>query len=217
MVVEVNTVKGVEVGKPKLLFNLGPSIPFNPAMVNISPDGERFLVSLPPKKQLREMTVFDRQGKILNKIGEPGGFVKPHLSPDGSRVVVMRNDPKTDQNENGKLQLYVRPFDAAKPENPPPGTLVQVSPDVYHDDRLAPGRQGMYFLQPDAQNADVHVMAVEVTTTPAFKPGTPKELFRLPSTRKFSPGEERLERRPAVRVLDQCSGPVRRPQCRIVV
>jgi hypothetical protein len=85
----------------------------------------------------------------------------------------------TDQEENGKLQLYVRPFDAAKPETPPPGAIVQVSADAsgmlgWRED----GRE-MYFLQPDPQNADVHVMAVDVTTTPTFQVGTPKLLFKL--------------------------------------
>ena len=40
------------------------------------------------------------------------------------------------------------------------------------------GRE-MYFLQPDPLNADVHVMAVDVTTAPTFEAGTPRLLFKL--------------------------------------
>jgi Tol biopolymer transport system component len=319
MAVEINTVKGVEAGKPKLLFNLGESIPINPATVAISRDGERFLVTLPPKRVLPQMTVFDRQGKVLSKVGEPGGFVQPQLSPDGTRVVVMRTDPKTaqndiwtyevatgkgyaitndvegqnapiwsadgkqvayvsttqqgmpsiyrkawdgtgeaekvftytpgagmvltdwssdgkfmtfwtqilvvvplqgnvesrkgiewlreeynvlhgrfspdmrqmayitDQDENGKLQLYVRPFDAAKPEAPPPGAAVKVSGDVNGMLGWRADGKEMYFLQPDPQNTDGHVMAVEVTTAPEFKAGTPKELFKVPGPLRGNP------------------------------
>jgi hypothetical protein len=43
--------------------------------------------------------VFDREGKILRKVGEPGNYGQANLSPDGARVVEMRNDPK---DESGR-------------------------------------------------------------------------------------------------------------------
>ena len=55
-------------------------------LVNMSLDAERFVIAVPPKPQLQQLTVFDRQGKILNKVGEPGVLVQPHLSPDGKRI-----------------------------------------------------------------------------------------------------------------------------------
>src|SRR5207244_2998630 len=60
---------------------------------------ERFVISVPPKPVLRQITVFDRQGKVLNKVGEPGQVIQPHISPDGKRIVAMRNDTKTNQND----------------------------------------------------------------------------------------------------------------------
>jgi hypothetical protein len=85
----------------------------------------------------------------------------------------------TDQEENGKLQLYVRPFDAVKPESPPPGDIVQVSANAMGMIGWRGDGKEMYFLEPDPQNADVHVMAVDVTTAPAFKAGAPRLLFKL--------------------------------------
>jgi len=37
-----------------------------------------------------QLTWFDRGGKELGRIGEPGGYVSPKLSPDGKRVAVYR-------------------------------------------------------------------------------------------------------------------------------
>jgi hypothetical protein len=85
----------------------------------------------------------------------------------------------TDQEENGKLQLYVRPFDAAKPEAPPPGAIVQVSPDTAGMIGWRGDGKEMYYLEPDPQSADLHVLAVDVTTTPTFAVGKPRQLFTV--------------------------------------
>jgi Tol biopolymer transport system component len=313
MAVDVNTATTFEFGKPRLLFRLPEALGVAVGTSSVSRDGERFVVAAPAIPRLQQITVFDRQGKILNRLGEPGSWGQANLSPDGGRVVTMHNDPKTnqldiwtfdvasgkrfqvtndvegqnapiwspdgkqvayisttqrgmpsiyrktwdgsgnaeqlftytpgagmvltdwspdgkfmsfwtqilvlvplqgqsaaerkgiewlreeynvlhgrfspdmrhiayitDQEENGKLQLYVRPFDAAKPEGPPPGAIVRVSADAsgmigWRND----GRE-MYFLRPDSKNTDVHVMAVEVTPSPAFKVGTPRQLFTVP-------------------------------------
>jgi Tol biopolymer transport system component len=313
MAVDVTTAPTFEFGKPKLLFRLPEALGVSVGTVSVSRDGERFVVAAPAQPRLQQITVFDRQGKILNKIGEPGGYGQANLSPDGTRVVAMRNDPRTnqvdiwtyevatgkghpvtndvepqnapiwspdarqvayvsttqrgmpsiyrkawdgsgnaeqiftytpgagmvlndwspdgkfmtfwtqvlvvvplagqsaaerkgiewlreeynvlhgrfspdmryiayitDQEENGKLQLYVRPFDAAKPESPPPGAIVQVSADVSGMIGWKGDGTEMYFLRPDPQNSDVHVMAVDVTMSPTFKTGTPRLLFKLP-------------------------------------
>jgi Tol biopolymer transport system component len=311
MAVEVSTSPAFEFGRPRLLFRLPEAVNVAPGNTSVSRDGERFLVSTIPAPRLQQITVFDRQGKILSKAGEPGRYGDPNLSPDGTRVVVSRIDSKTNQNdiwtfdvaagkgqavtntidpdgtpiwsadgkqvayvsrdqkgfssiyrkawdgsgnaeqlyqytpgafmvltdwspdgkfmafwsqvlmvvpleenqkgaerkgiewmreeynllhgrfspdmrhiayitdqsENGKLDLYVRPFDAAKPEGPPPGNIVQVSKDaIGMIGWRADGRE-MYFLQPDPQNTDVHVMAADVNTTPTFQAGTPRILF----------------------------------------
>jgi Tol biopolymer transport system component len=312
MAVDVSTSDAFEFSKPKLLFRLPEGLGVSVGTASVSRDGERFVVAEPAQPRLQQITVFDREGKILRKVGEPGNYGQANLSPDGARVVVMRNDPKTsrvdiwtydvatgkgypitndndghnapiwspdgkqvayvsttqrgmpsiyrkawdgsgnaeqlftytpgagmvltdwspdgkfmafwtqvlvvvplqgqsaserkgiewlreeynvlhgrfspdmrhiayitDQEENGKLQLYVRPFDAAKPESPPPGDIVQVSANAMGMIGWRGDGKEMYFLEPDPQNADVHVMAVDVTTAPAFKAGAPRLLFKL--------------------------------------
>jgi Tol biopolymer transport system component len=312
MAVDVDTSSTFKFGKPKPLFRLPEALGVSVGTASVSRDGERFVVAAPAQPRLQQITVFDRQGNVLSKLGEPGSYGQANLSPDGARVVAMRNDPKngqldiwtyevatgkghavtndtdaqnapiwspdgnqvayvsttqrgmpsiyrkawdgsgsaeqlftytpgagmvltdwspdgkymtfwtqvlvlvplqgasaaerkgiewlreeynvlhgrfspdmryiayiTDQEENGKLQLYVRPFDAAKPEAPPPGAVVQVSVDATGMIGWKSDGKEMYFLQPDPQNANVHVMAVDVTMTPTFTAGTPRRLFTI--------------------------------------
>ena len=46
------------------------------------------------------ITLLDRQGKAIRTVGELGSYSQPALSPDGTRVVVIRND-------QGKTQVWV--------------------------------------------------------------------------------------------------------------
>jgi Tol biopolymer transport system component len=94
MAVSVSTAPAFEFGKPKLLFRPPEAIPVTPGTASISRDGARVVMAVPPP-QLRQLTIFDRQGKVVKTVGEPGLYVQPHLSPDGTRVAVMRNDLKT--------------------------------------------------------------------------------------------------------------------------
>ena len=94
MAVEVSTSPQFEFGKPKLLFRPPPGVVVAPGTTNVSRDGERFLIAAPPP-QLRQITVLDRQGKVLSKVGEPGEYGGLSISHDGKRVAVGRVDPKT--------------------------------------------------------------------------------------------------------------------------
>jgi Tol biopolymer transport system component len=93
------------------------------------------------------------------------------FSPDNRFLAFVSNEANVDRGE-----VYVRPFDASKPDAPPPGPAVQVSKD---------GAIGMIFWRQDGKELyymtrNWEVMAVEVTTTPTFKAGTPRLLFSLP-------------------------------------
>ena len=44
-------------------------------------------------------------GKVVSKVGEPGFYNQPNLSPDGTRAVVMRNDPRTGNNDIWTMDL----------------------------------------------------------------------------------------------------------------
>jgi Tol biopolymer transport system component len=140
-----------------------------------SPDGKfmafwtQILVLVP----LEGRNAAERKG--IEWLREEYNVLHGRFAPDMRNIAYI-----TDQEENGKLQLYVRPFDAAKPESPPPGDVVQVSPDAIGMIGWRQDGREMYFLQPDPQNTDVHVMAADVTATPTFKVGTPRLLFRVP-------------------------------------
>ena len=50
-----------------------------------------------------QLTWFDRQGKVLNTVGDPGYYRIPELSPDGSKVALEVIDP---QSRNMDLWLF---------------------------------------------------------------------------------------------------------------
>jgi len=102
MAVEVRAGQDFEFSKPRLLFNAPNSIPAtgNPgAFGSVSRDGERVVFVVPPAQPLRQLTIFDRQGQVVRKVGEPGLYTQPSLSPDGSKIVAMRVDPQTDATD----------------------------------------------------------------------------------------------------------------------
>jgi Tol biopolymer transport system component len=84
----------VEFGQPAALFRPSDAVQLGPGNTNISRDGQRISISVPPPA-LRQLTVFDRQGRVVATVGPPGVYVQPNLSPDGKQIAVMRNDPQT--------------------------------------------------------------------------------------------------------------------------
>jgi Tol biopolymer transport system component len=106
MVVEVSGGTSPKFGKPQVLFrpsaDLLPAI--GPGNASVSRDGERFVIAV-PRPQLRQLTVYDRSGKVLSKVGEPGFYNQANMSPDGSRAVVMRVDPRSGNNDIWTVDL----------------------------------------------------------------------------------------------------------------
>ena len=96
MVVEVGAGASPKFGKPQVLFrppaDIAPGI--GPGNASVTRDGERFVIAV-PRPQLRQLTVYDRSGKVVSKVGEPGFYNQPNMSPDGTRAVLIRNDPRT--------------------------------------------------------------------------------------------------------------------------
>lgn len=122
MSVQVKSGPGTfEFSKPRPMFKAPDSIPAqsNPgAFGSVSRDGERIVFSVPPLPPLRQLTMFDRQGKEVGRIGAPGLYVQPTVSPDGTKVAVMRADPQTGAND-------IWAFDIATGK----GTPVTATPD----------------------------------------------------------------------------------------
>jgi Tol biopolymer transport system component len=106
MAVGVRTDSGFEFGKPRLLFKAPESIPLQGTpggLASIARDGERFLFAVPPppppRPPLTRVSVLDRQGKTLQTFGDPGRYGGPTMSPDASRVAVVKNFEDSDKSE----------------------------------------------------------------------------------------------------------------------
>ena len=99
MAVSVKLGQGsFEFSRPRQLFTAPTSIPAagNPgAFGSVSRDGARIVFAVPPAPPLRQLTVFDRSGKVVSRIGEPGMLMQPSVSPDGTKVAAMRQDLNT--------------------------------------------------------------------------------------------------------------------------
>jgi Tol biopolymer transport system component len=110
MAVEVTTAPRFHAEAPQFLF-LAPDTTFalgRPgalALVNVSPDGQRFVFAVPSSPPSRQLTVFDRQGSIVNVSVEPGFYGQPALSPDGTRVAVVHSDLETGNQDIWTVDL----------------------------------------------------------------------------------------------------------------
>jgi Tol biopolymer transport system component len=97
MSVSLTTAPDFEFGKPKVLFRLSEATPVAPGTASVNRDADRFVIAVPPP-QLRQLTFLDREGKSLGTIGQPGRFGEVRFSPDGKRLLVVKNDPQTNLN-----------------------------------------------------------------------------------------------------------------------
>src|SRR6185436_988828 len=94
MSMEVSTTGAFQFKTPRVLFRPPGAVPL--VVAHISADADRFIVLPPPRgPQLQQITIYDREGKIVSKVGEPGLFGAPAFSPDGRRLAVLRNDLTT--------------------------------------------------------------------------------------------------------------------------
>jgi Tol biopolymer transport system component len=89
MVAGVKTSPSFSFSKPTVLFRQQSAVPER--MAYVSADGERFLALPPPRgPQLQQITIFDRQGQVVQKVGEPGLYGQPSFSPDSRRCSSRR-------------------------------------------------------------------------------------------------------------------------------
>jgi hypothetical protein len=78
MAVSITTSPDFEFGTPKLLFRPGPEVGNAPN--NITRDGDRIVIAVPPP-QLRQLTVFDRSGRVVARVGPPGIYGRRTFHP----------------------------------------------------------------------------------------------------------------------------------------
>jgi Tol biopolymer transport system component len=97
MSVSLTTAPDFEFGKPKVLFRPSEATPVAPGTASVNRDADRFVIAVPPP-QLRQLTFLDREGKAQGTIGQPGRFGQVRYSPDGKRLLVVKNDPQTNLN-----------------------------------------------------------------------------------------------------------------------
>jgi Tol biopolymer transport system component len=104
MVADVTTASSFSFTNRRVLFKPQGAVP--EVVRTISADGERFLVVPPPRgPQLQQLTIFDRTGKVLEKIGEPGLYSQPAFAPDGARLLVVKNDVQTAQGDYWTIEI----------------------------------------------------------------------------------------------------------------
>ena len=115
MAVDVSTTPTFQFGNERLLFRAPDAIPVTGTpgtLGGVSRDGERVVFAVPPPPALQQITVLDRQGNVVSKVGGPGLYQDAALSPDGTRVAVRRTDPTT-----GNVDIWA--FDVASGRSTP--------------------------------------------------------------------------------------------------
>ena len=160
-------------GSEELLFRYTPGAGI--ALTDWSADGKflTFFTGVLIVVPLEPAVANPVDRKEIDWLQEEYEVILGRFSPDTRFLAYMSNESKVDV-----MQVYVRPFDANKPEKPGPGPAVQISTN-------ANGAGGMLSWRRDGKELyymtrDFEVMAVDVTTTPTFQAGTPKLLFKLP-------------------------------------
>ncbi len=104
MVADVGTSPTFTFTKPRVLFRQASKVPDRLAYVTA--DGERFLALPAPRgPQLQQITIFNRSGEVVQKVGEPALYGGPSFSPDGSRLLVSKNDQQKGQADLWTIDL----------------------------------------------------------------------------------------------------------------
>ena len=95
------------------------------------------------RRNMQQLTIFDRQGSVVTRLGEVGSYSQAAFSPDGSRIVVVKNDPDTDGRDIWAFDIATGKSTAITSDAPPDSAPIW-SPD---------GTQIAYVSDRDKTNA----------------------------------------------------------------
>ncbi len=95
------------------------------------------------RRNMQQLTVFDRQGNVVTRLGEVGSYSQAAFSPDGSRIAVVKNDPDTDGRDIWTFDIATGKSTAITSDAPPDSAPIW-SPD---------GTQIAYVSDRDRTNA----------------------------------------------------------------
>src|SRR4029453_18787752 len=68
---------------------------------------------------LQQLTVFDRHGAVVSRVGEPGSYSQAAFSPDGSRLAVIKRDIDTDVQDVWSFDIETGKGRANPPDSTP--------------------------------------------------------------------------------------------------
>jgi len=158
MAVEVTASPAVALGTPRALFTVPDAT--NDAQGiglwwgNVAPDGQRVVYSVapkgasPPTDPTSQLALFDRQGKMLRRVGPIGRYGQTALSPDGTRIATRWFDTFA---PGGRSDIWVVDIASGKTtpitNDAPPDFAPLWSPDgkqIYYVSARAGGYQGIY-------------------------------------------------------------------------
>ena len=101
------------------------------------------LIARGMRRNMQQLTIFDRGGNVVTRLGEVGSYSQAAFSPDGSRIVVVKNDPDTDGRDIWVFDIATGRSTAITSDAPPDSAPVW-SPD---------GTQIAYVSDRDRTNA----------------------------------------------------------------
>jgi Tol biopolymer transport system component len=158
MAVDVSVTPALQMGTPRLLFNVpdatndaqGLGFPWG----NVARDGQHVVYSVAPKgasapgDTVSQLALLDRAGKVLRRIGPTGRYGQPALSPDGTRIATRWFDTFA---PGGRSDIWVVDIASGKTtpitNDAPPDFAPLWSADgkqIFYVSARAGGYQGIY-------------------------------------------------------------------------